>query len=664
MKIYSSRFPLFCLLLCFLAAFPAVTRAAGDGWKPIDPADLAMKSPIVEKDADAEALFWEVRVDDNPDIDLIFNHYIRVKVFTERGRESQSKIDLLFGKIYGTETKIHDIEARTIRTDGSIVVLKKEDVFERTIVKGSGLKYKAKSFAMPAVEPGCIIEYRWKEVRVNTGAHYIRLQFQREIPVQRVHYLIRPKAIPGYGFNSITLHGTPSPWVKEKGGFYSTTMANMPAVIDEARMPPEDQIKTWTLVFYHRERVDKIDPDKYWFELGKSFYDRTKSFIKPNGDVKQMSASLIANAETDEEKLESLFNFCREKIKNASNDAADLTPEERAKRKENKSPSDTLKRGIGDGGDIDLLFAALATAAGFDARIALASDRSDLFFDKSIPNAYFVDPRLIAVNVAGNWKFFKPGYNYIPYGMLPWQSEGLQALISDPKQPVWVNTPISSHEKSQIKRTAKLTLSDDGTMEGDITIEYTGHSGWLRKEDMDEESETEREEGLRDEIKAQMSAAEITDIKIENVTDQVKPLVISYRIRFPGYAQRTGKRLFFQPAFFQHGRGPLFATAARRYPVYFHYPWSEKDDVQVQLPKGYALDSADAPSPFGAKGISEYTPQLSASTDGSTLIFKRNFYFGDGASVLYPPEGYSQLKNYFDTLHKQDNHGVALKQTN
>ncbi len=121
----------------------------------------------MEKEADAEAIFWEVRIDDNPDGDLIFNHYIRVKVFTERGRESQSKIDLIYGKIFGAEIKINDIAARTIKADGTIVELNKKDIFDRTVVKGSGLKYKARSFAMPAVEPGCIIEYRWREVRVN-----------------------------------------------------------------------------------------------------------------------------------------------------------------------------------------------------------------------------------------------------------------------------------------------------------------------------------------------------------------------------------------------------------------------------------------------------------------------------------------------------------------
>ncbi|HEX2270393.1 MAG TPA: DUF3857 domain-containing protein, partial [Pyrinomonadaceae bacterium] len=523
-----------------------------------------MKSPTVEKEADAEGLFWEVRIDDNPEGDLIFNHYLRVKVFTERGRESQSKIDLIFGKLYDGEIKIKDIAARTIKPDGSIVELKKEDIYERTIVKGSGLKYKAKSFAMPAVEPGCIIEYRWREVRVNTDANYVRLQFQRDIPVQRVQYSIKPMAYENASFHSIAMHGQDSPWVKEKGGYYSNTMTNMPAVYEESRMPPEDEVKRWILVFYQKATSEKPNAEKYWLELGKNYYERTKSLLKPNDEVKELAASLTATAKTDEEKIANLFDFCRHKIKSTRG----LTPDELAKLKENKSPSDTLKRGIGTGGDIDLLFAALATAAGFEARIVLAPDRGDIFFDKSLPNAYFIRPQNIAVNVGGTWKFFNPGYNYIPFGMLRWQEEGQQSLITDPKNPVWVNTPMSSHEKSLAKRTAKLKLTEDGTLEGDVRVEFTGHFAVERKIELDEQSETQREETLKEEIKSQMSAAEITNIKIENVTDHVRPIVFSYRVRFPAYATRTGKRLFLQPAFFQHGLKPLFATATRKYPIY------------------------------------------------------------------------------------------------
>ena len=666
MRINPPRYLLLGLVLSVFASFSVPTRAAGDEWKPVDPSHLALKTPTVEKEADAEALFWEVRMDDNddPDGNLVFNHYIRVKVFTERGRESQSKIDLEYGKIFGGETRIQDIAARTIKPDGSIVELKKADIFERTIVKTSGVKYKARSFAMPAVEPGCIIEYRWREIRVRTSAQYVRLQFQRDIPVQRVTYSVKPYAYENMSFNSITLHGNPSPWTKEKNGFYKTEMTNMPALHEESRMPPENQVKTWMLVYYKTgESVEKLQPEKYWSDLGKNFYDRSKSLMKANDEIKQMAASLVEGAKTDDEKISRFYEFCRYKIKNTTNDASGITPDERAKLKENKSPSDTLKRGMGNGADVDLLFAALANAAGFDARIVLAPDRGDIFFDKALPNAYFIQPQNIAVNVSGTWKFYNPGYNYIPIGMLRWQEEGQDALISDPKNPVWVKTPMSAPEKSLAKRTAKLKLAEDGTLEGDVRLEFTGHQAIERKEDMDEESETQREESLREDIKNQMSAAEISDIKIENVTDHEQPLVISYHVRFPGYAQRTGKRIFLQPAFFQYGRGPLFATAGRTYPVYFHYPWAENDLVEIAMPKGYALDNADAPAPFGSGNISEYKPSLSVASDGSLLVYKRSFFFGGGGNLLYPVEAYSRVKQYFDTVHKQDTHTVALKQT-
>jgi hypothetical protein len=416
------------------------------------------------------------------------------------------------------------------------------------------------------------------------------------------------------------------------------------------------------MLVYYANMSEKPDPEKYWSGLGKRFYENTKSLMKPNDDVKKMAASLTADAKSDTEKLQNLFDFCRYKIKNISNDASGVTAEERKKLKENKTPSDTLKREMGTSGDIDLLFASLATASGFDARIVLAGDRGDIFFDKGLPNAYFLNPANIAVNVGGRWQFFNPGYNYIPFGMLRWQEEGEQSLITDPKEPVWVNSPMSGPEKSVAKRRAHLKLSDDGSVEGDVRIEYTGHFAIERKEENDDDSDTQREDNLKSELKAQMSAAEITNIKFENVTDHVKPLVVSYHVRFPGYAQRTVKRLFLQPAFFQHGVGPVFPSTARKYPVYFHYGWTEDDIVEIDLPPGYETDNAEAPAPLASKPISEYNPSIGISTDKKLLQYKRSFYFGGNGTVLFPVTSYGQLKQFFDILHKEDNHTIVLKQ--
>ena len=166
---------IFTLLIGFQTVF------AGDEWREITPAEMQLKTPKVESDADAEAIFWEVRVDDST-ADLIMKHYIRVKIFTERGREKYSKIDIPFSK----GTKIKDIMARVIKPDGTIIELAKTDVFEREIAKADKIKVKAKSFAVPNIEAGVIVEYRYQETFRSTWADNMRMFFQHDIPIQSI----------------------------------------------------------------------------------------------------------------------------------------------------------------------------------------------------------------------------------------------------------------------------------------------------------------------------------------------------------------------------------------------------------------------------------------------------------------------------------------------
>ncbi|HKP85631.1 MAG TPA: DUF3857 domain-containing protein [Blastocatellia bacterium] len=641
-------------LICLFLAPP--TALAGDDWKPVDPALLSMKSPVVEKDADAEAIFWEVRMND-AERDLIFQHYIRIKVFTERGKESESRIDIP----YLGSNRITDIAGRTIKPDGAIVELKKEAIFDRTIVRAGGFKFKAKSFAMPAVEPGVIIEYRWREVRPYQLADNLRLQIQREIPVHLVKYSFKPLQ-SDIGFRAVAMsyrvfNGDSTPMSKDKDGFYTFSMSNVPAFHEEPRMPPESQIRTWVFVYYSKEKP--MPPSEFWPKHGKEVYESVKPRMKVNDDVKRAAATAIADATTPEQKLERIFDYCRARIKNVNDDASGLTAEQREKLKENQSPSDTLKRGMGTGYDIDMLFAALATAAGFEARLAQLADRSDMFFDMDFTNSYFIRAFNIAVKVGSDWRFFDPAGAYIPFGMLRWQEEGAEALVTDPKQPAFVRTPLSPPEKTVEKRTAQLQLSDDGTVEGDVRIEYTGHLAMEKKEQNDEESQQEREQTLLDMVKSRMSTAEISNIRVENVTDPVKPFVYAYHVRVPGYAQRTGKRLFLQPAFFEKGIPALFAAAERKHQIYFHYPWLEQDEVRIKLPAGFALDNADAPAPFNAQEVIKYDVRMSVEGKSEALIFKRTFRFN---GLYFPTQSYGGLKQVFDALHESDNHTITLKQ--
>jgi Domain of Unknown Function with PDB structure (DUF3857) len=251
--------PFFASLICL--AF-TVTLLAGDDppqWRPVSPAELAMKTPTVEPDADAEAIFWEVRLDDKKQDKLTYSNYVRVKIFTERGRERFAKFDLPFTK----DIKIEGIAARVTKPDGSVVMLQPSDIFQREIIKVDKVKINAKSFAVAGIEPGVIFEYQYKEVRKNDSAGNERLIFQKDVPIQRISYYVRPYEGSSLRQNSFNLPPDVT-FDKAQGddnkGFYVASMNNVKAFKEEPRMPPANQVRSWILLYYDNVfSADSID---------------------------------------------------------------------------------------------------------------------------------------------------------------------------------------------------------------------------------------------------------------------------------------------------------------------------------------------------------------------------------------------------------------------
>jgi hypothetical protein len=325
--------------------------------------------------------------------------------------------------------------------------------------------------------------------------------------------------------------------------------------------------------------------------------------------------------------------------------------------------SATLQRSAGSPADIRNLFASMTAAAGFETRLAVTGSRADFFFQKSFSDNYFLGNVIVAVKVNDQWKFYDPASRYLPPGMLPWNFEQNQALISDNKEPIFVTTSLSPPEKSVEKRTAKLQLNESGTLEGDVVIEYTGHLGAFRKEQNDNEPPQVRWEILRQQIKARLSDAELTNIHLENVLDREKPISHHFHIRIPNYAQRTGKRMFLQPTFFQKGLAPRFSSNQRKHKVYFQYPWTEIDEVEIKLPDGYELEGLENPQPIDAAPVSKHELSITTSSDKRTLICNRKFFFGGKGGILYDVKDYPTLKQLFDRFHDADNQTFILKQT-
>jgi hypothetical protein len=639
-----------------LSLAPAPLTGAAK-WDPIDPKELAETTPAVEKDADAEALLWEVHVSDERlghDLQTVFSHFIRIKIFTDRGRTSLSQVDIE----RAGSVRIKDVEGRSVRRDGSFTEIKNSDVYERILAKAGGLKVRATSFVLPAVETGGIVEYRWREVHDNSIADNLRLPLSRNIPVRLVRYRLVALDLTG---SSVVMQGqafqtNETLKLINEPTFTAVSMANVPAHRDEPYAPPDGDTQPWMLIYY--DRMHPKDPDEYWLRFGQALAADARDRMSPTSEIKRATESLALGAGSLDQKLAALTAFCRSKIKRVDVDTA--TDADRKGFIPNRSPTAALVAGRGTAFDVLGLFVAMARAAGLDARLARAETRDYVSFDRSAMLPYLIPHVIVAVREGDRWRFVDPIAEHGPAGHLLWTHEGVTAIIGDKDSLVWATTPASPPEWSLRSRTATLRLSEDGTLEGDLTTELGGHLGMARKESFDQLAPAERETGVRDSLVARLPGAEVTDVHVDNVTDPDKPYVERCHIKVPGYAQRTGSRLFIQPAVFEKGIPPEFPAAQRRHPIAFEYAWKDVDRVQIELPAGYRLESPGAPDPIVFGSFGRYAMSVAESADGHTVTITRESFIGGGQRLTYPANAYASVKQFFDGVAKADAQTLTL----
>src|SRR5215470_1842018 len=109
---------------------------AFDSWQPITPEELKMTSAQAGN-AEAIILYHEETSDDAK---KSRSEYKRIKILTEKGKR-YADVEIPYHKEGGFSTQIIDVKARTISPDGAIIPFAGQ-VFDKTIVKGEGLKYK------------------------------------------------------------------------------------------------------------------------------------------------------------------------------------------------------------------------------------------------------------------------------------------------------------------------------------------------------------------------------------------------------------------------------------------------------------------------------------------------------------------------------------------
>jgi hypothetical protein len=658
--VLSRRFiPAFRQFCCGILLITNLTTAQAAKWATIPSDQLADTKPQVDPEAGAEILFREVTIDHSSLDGFSREHFIRAKIYSERGVEDFTKIELP----YDNDTEIRNIAVRTIKPDGQIIELTKKDIYDREIVKAGKERVKVKAFSPAGVQPGAIIEYTYTEV---TGGweFAVSMFFQSNLPSRHVRYRLRPIDFSklyyadarNMSIRTLSFNCPSQPMKADDGGYFPFEMRNIPAAREEPDQPPRLNCQSSIIVYYSFEK--QLAPKAYWEKQGADLHKRMLKETKPDKLVRTTLDGVLAPGDSEDTKLRKIYDFCRTKLVNRYNASAHFTREQREKFKPNETAADTLKTGHGSSEDINIVFVALARAAGLDARYANAGNRAFLLFNPSLTESFMASDLITAVQLNGKWQFFDPGVRYLSYALPYWSNSFTGAIIASPKNAEIVDIGHSPSTESRLKRKATLHLDVDGTLEGDVSFEYTGHQAVFQKFSLDYKTPAERETQIREDIQTLLKLAEVTDLKVENATDPTAPLKISFHLRIPEYADRTGSRLFFQPAVFQKNEPPRFPEPTRRTDIMFRYCYEDYDDIRIMPPEGYELEEASSPGSLDLGQMGAYDIVAGKLKGSEVLVYRRTFAL---RAINIPVAMYPAVQTAFDQIHKRDAHTLTLR---
>jgi uncharacterized protein DUF3857 len=644
-------------LLCIAAIAPRHS-SAGDDWLPIAPADLALKDNPSQPGAHAMILYRESAVNEkytNTDGASV-SEYVRIKIFTQEGTD-QGNVEIPFFK---ESSDIQGLRARTIRPDGSIVNFEGKP-FEKIIEKRSGEKFLAKTFTLPDVQPGCILEYKYRR---QYKPYFLYDQswvlssdlFTREGRFSILPYVSSYENFPLY-FRQFGMSTKATP-ERQTDGSYALNVHDIPGIADEPLMPPLRTLEA-RVEFYRLEQgtPPTETQDAFWARIEKKWNDDLEHFINKKSVLEQEVSKIVSPTDSPEVKLRKIYVRVQQ-IRDLSMELSKSEKESKQENlKKNANVEDMLRHGYGNGREMNFLFVGLARAAGFESAEVFVAPRNRNAFYAQLRDPSELGADIVWARAGSKEYFMDPASVYFPFGALPWFETNTSGIRLSKKANDFVDVPGTASSEAMIVRHADLTLDADGLATGKLTVDFTGQQSAVWRGKVHLQDETGRKKTLEDAIKGWLPAGSNFELsKIDNWDKTDQPLHVEGNLNLSSFGSSVGRRILIPATIFLAPQTKAFQSAVRHNAIYFPFPNEEVDDFKFQAPAGYKIETVPESKTLKPGAVLNYS--ISGSQQGSVAEVQRHLVIN---TLLIPIEYYTAVRSFFNTVKSDDEVQIVLQ---
>ena len=575
-----------------------------------------------------------------------FHVKVRAKVLSKNGFD--------IGTVDDLDANAYDIEGRTISPDGKVTELSKKDIHTMTTAKAGGVSIQRKGFTMPALEPGCFLEYTYWEYGDlgSESAYHTEILFQEKYATLKQE-LRTPKNFP-YSSTLRNQNGVKIEF-KEETNTYVYWASNSPALREEPHGFPVYERAAVVIFAYVVPGLQGRTAEEFWKNATKTVLVPLlkKEMVRP-GRVADRLKTIEGSRDADPQaRLAAIYRYVQKNVKNR-HALREGQSEPKDGWKKNEDAIDTFSHGEGTPFDMTMACASLLRADGWKFRVVFVPDRDTRFFRMSIPSVFqfggwvleVPDPKDPAKIVYLSFK-----HPLLPFGVVPWHNLGVEAFAIniDTEEGAPVALPLQPGDFNSRRREWKVAIAEDGDVKVDRKSLWNGQQAFSVRSDLYHRGKEAWEKETKEDYEKLDPPGQIETVAWEAEENPESELKGTIRLTRKSMAGTLpGGRIEVIPLTMMRSASP-FTNADRSGPIYFHYPYLDTDVLEIVPPPGYAIDSLPLPIEHSC-GVGKYSVKAQKGT-GDSIRITRSFEltrFSGGQEL------YSTYRGLFDAAARGD----------
>jgi hypothetical protein len=579
------------------------------------------------------------------------------------------------GKDYGTITADFDAETRItalhgwcIPAQGKDYEVKDKDAIESALpglMDGNlATDARVKILVIPAADPGNVIGY---EIEQELRPYVLQdnWEFQRSIPTAQAKYTLQLP--PGWEYKSTFINHADQPPISSGNNQWQWEVNNIPAIRPEDDMPPSAAVTAEMLVMLTPPGGTRQQGFLDWKQMGIWQAKIAQNRRDASPEIKQKVASLTANAPATLAKMRSLATFVQSDVRYVAvelgiggfqpHPAADIFAHRYGDCKDKATLMSSMLHEIG----VDSYYVVINTERGGAApeRPAMLGLFNHMILAIKLPADVNPDSVIATVHhpTLGPLLIFDPTDEYTPFGQIRGPLQANYGLLVTADGGELLQLPMLKPTTSGVRRSAKLSVSAEGTLTGEFHEMQLGDRATAQREALRSvNKDVDRLKPIETLASHSFGTFRVTKLAMSNLTLMDQPFEYTYSITAEGYAKPAGNLLLVRPRVIGNESSGLLETKEpRKFPVEFYGPYLDSDVFEITIPPGYEAD--DLP-PHVDIDYTFASYHSKTEMSGNVLRYTRTFEVKD---VSVPTAQLNDLKKLYRAIAGDERNTAVLK---